>query len=74
MNDTFDSLAGAWFSFEIDRWKQLIGLELPPLENASIDVPVVYMDIAESGADKTVETTWKVEEDGSMSVLENKII
>ena len=74
MNDINGSLASAWFSLELARWKQLVGFELPALENASINVPLVFLDFAESGTDKTVETTWKVEEDGSMSVLETKTV
>ena len=74
MDDIKDSLEGAWFSIELARWKQLIGFELSPLENASINVPVVFLDSAEPGADKTVETLWRVGEDGSMSVLGNKIV
>ncbi len=34
----------------------------------------VSVDLAEPGTDKTVETTWKQEANGTMSVLENKIV
>jgi hypothetical protein len=34
----------------------------------------VGVDLAEPGTDKTVETTWKQEADGTMSVLESKIV
>jgi DNA adenine methylase Dam len=34
----------------------------------------VSVDLAEPGTDKTVETTWKQEADGTMSFLESKIV
>ena len=34
----------------------------------------VNVDLGEPGTDKTVETLWHVGEDGSMNVLENKVV
>jgi hypothetical protein len=35
---------------------------------------LIGLDLAKPGTDKTVETTWKQEADGTMSVLESKIV
>ena len=46
MDDINGSLASVWFSLELARWKQLVDFELPPLESASINVPLVFFWIS----------------------------
>lgn len=71
MNDIYNTL----FDLELRFWAHIVGLELESTHRNEISpVIICYLDLAEPGTDKTVETTWKQEADGTMSVLESKIV
>ena len=71
MNDIYKTL----FDLELNFWTHMVGFELEPTHRKEISpVIIYYLDLAEPGTDKTVETTWKQEADGTMSVLESKIV